>query len=349
MVCPSATNFYHCLGVRLPRYCVLAAFSVSLRYMETLSISVITPVYNRADCLARCIESVARQQLPPGVTLEHVVVDDGSTDGTPDLLRRCHGADGVPLVKIFQPRNRGTNAARNAAVNAASGDFVILLDSDDQMLPGAVSRIADAVRRHPGYGHYMFTVDDRADACAGYGATKEFAFEDFLLGRVGGDFVHMLRRQTVASLPFDEELRIFEGVFFMRFYRQAQRVMFVNEVLYHRDRDRADHVTFSLNMVSDTALARKLKALQLMCGFFEADYAATQAGRAIFGANLRKIHGYEVLLGRYAEAAGTAARLSQVGGQPSAAMRGIAALHLGRPAWAVARRLTLLKHRLKGH
>ena len=76
--------------------------------------SIITPVYNRADCVARCLDSVIRN-LQWGVELEHIVVDDGSHDETPKIVQNY--ADKHPHIKFIPfSQNRGTNAARNAAM-----------------------------------------------------------------------------------------------------------------------------------------------------------------------------------------------------------------------------------------
>lgn len=76
--------------------------------------SIITPVYNRADCVARCLDSVIRN-LQWGVELEHIVVDDGSHDETPKIVQNY--ADKHPHIKFIPfSQNRGTNADRKSVV-----------------------------------------------------------------------------------------------------------------------------------------------------------------------------------------------------------------------------------------
>lgn len=101
--------------------------------------SIITPVYNRADCVARCLDSVIRN-LQWGVELEHIVVDDGSHDETPKIVQNY--ADKHPHIKFIPfSQNRGTNAARNAAIAAATGEYCIILDSDDYFVNEAINFI----------------------------------------------------------------------------------------------------------------------------------------------------------------------------------------------------------------
>lgn len=95
-------------------------------------VSVIIPTYNRSRMLKEAIDSVLGQDYPH---FDLVVVDDGSTDATAELLK-TYGQD---LVVIRQP-NRGVSAARNAGIAAASGRYIAFLDSDDLWLPQKLSR-----------------------------------------------------------------------------------------------------------------------------------------------------------------------------------------------------------------
>jgi GT2 family glycosyltransferase len=90
-------------------------------------VSVVIPTYNRCDRLAGAIESVLHQTYAP---LELIVVDDGSTDGTADLLK-AYG-DGI---RVIHQENRGVSGARNTGIRAANGELIALLDSDDRWLP----------------------------------------------------------------------------------------------------------------------------------------------------------------------------------------------------------------------
>ena len=98
-----------------------------------LPISVIIPVYNRCELVCRAIDSVIAQTARPN---EILVVDDGSTDGTSDSVRRKYGQ----RVRVIEQANRGPSAARNTGIIAAKSDFVAFLDSDDEWLPQKLER-----------------------------------------------------------------------------------------------------------------------------------------------------------------------------------------------------------------
>ncbi len=92
-------------------------------------VTVVIPCYNQGRFLHDAIGSVARQQHP---RVELIVVNDGSTDAT-GVVARAAGA------RVLDQPNRGVSAARNAGLQHATGDFVIFLDADDELLPDAIS------------------------------------------------------------------------------------------------------------------------------------------------------------------------------------------------------------------
>jgi glycosyltransferase involved in cell wall biosynthesis len=104
-------------------------------------VSVIIPTCNRAWCLAEAVESVLAQDVA-GVEL--IVVDDGSTDRTPELL-----AGYGERIRVLRRENRGVSAARNAGIAAARGELVAFLDSDDVWLPGKLRAQVDFFAAHP--------------------------------------------------------------------------------------------------------------------------------------------------------------------------------------------------------
>lgn len=308
-----------------------------------MKISVITPVYNRQDCILQCLESVASQHVPGGFEVEHVVADDGSSDESPAIVREYAALhSGVKAVVL--PRNGGTNAARNAAARAATGEWVLFLDSDDIMLPGAIDTVCQTLKHRPGFLHYLFAADHRTDITSGYDSEVEFSFADFLLQRTGGDFVQLFRRETMLSLPFDEELRIHEGVFFMRFFRHAGKILFTNKIIYHINLGRPDHATYTLNLTNSTALQRRCKACDLMREFFEKDYLATEGGTGILADNARKAVMFHVLAGNYNSAKSHARLLKQLGDKVPMIPNLLMYTRTGRPAWHAVRLAMKFKH-----
>lgn len=103
-----------------------------------MKLAVVIPTYNRAHTLARALDSVLAQTLPAA---EIIVVDDGSQDGTGELLRQRY-----PGVTVLRQSNSGVSRARNRGVAAARFDWIAFLDSDDAWLPGKLATQADALQ-----------------------------------------------------------------------------------------------------------------------------------------------------------------------------------------------------------
>ena len=100
------------------------------------SVSVVIPSYNCAGYLARALDSVLSQDYP-AERVEVVVVDDGSRDDSPAIVRAY--AERNPRVHLLQQANAGPAAARNRAIGASHGELVAFLDADDRWLPGKLT------------------------------------------------------------------------------------------------------------------------------------------------------------------------------------------------------------------
>lgn len=305
-----------------------------------LRISVVTPVYNREDCVMRCLESVAAENC--GGRVEHILADDGSTDRSAEIVERFAATHpDVRLVRL--PRNMGPNAARNAAIAAASGDFVLFIDSDDSLAPGAVEFIEAVMDREPGYDQYLFACSHNRDAISSYGDRHVFSYSDFLSGKVFFDFAHVISRHTLLEYPFDESLRIHEYLFHLRFYRKAGRVLFVNRIVSLVDTTRADHVTFTTRKTNDRALAESRIYTRLFIEWFGDDLAALPGGASRLTALLNDSYAYAVLSGDYADARAVRSR----GACPALVYRVAAATRTGRIVWSAVKAAMSIKWRVR--
>ncbi|MBO4289917.1 MAG: glycosyltransferase family 2 protein [Lachnospiraceae bacterium] len=155
-----------------------------------MKLSVIVTVYNRKDDVGPCLDSILSQNYPD---MELIVVDDGSQDGSGDVIAAYVERYPDRVVPLFQ-ENAGVACARNLGLSAAKGEFVTYVDSDDIIPEGAFAAI-DAELDRGGYDILMFD----ATACYPDGRRERFApFYDGLSGVEGGE---LTPQQYILATP----------------------------------------------------------------------------------------------------------------------------------------------------
>ncbi len=194
--------------------------------MDIPEISVLITTYNVAGYIARTVESVLAQT---GVSFEVVIVDDGSSDGTWEIV--C-ALDDPRITAIQMEQNAGPSGARNRAIDTARGEWLAILDGDDVFLPGRLERMrnlaataaADIVvdnqlvmREADGGQSPMF----EASALAAEGVLSVASFirhnVDFSCGHGYGYFKPLLRAAFLREhgLRYRETIRIGEDYVFL--------------------------------------------------------------------------------------------------------------------------------------
>ena len=118
-------------------------------------VSVVIPCYNQARFLSEAIESALAQSY---IKVQIIVVDDGSTDNTSEVATLYAG------VKCIRQMNKGPADARNAGLQASSGEYLLFLDADDRLLPDAVDLGVRSLNSHSEcgfvYGHVRLIAQD---------------------------------------------------------------------------------------------------------------------------------------------------------------------------------------------
>jgi glycosyltransferase involved in cell wall biosynthesis len=108
--------------------------------MQLPKVSICIPTYNREHLLKETLDSVFAQTYKD---FEVVIVDDGSTDGTREMLQKC-GYN----VRYYRQDNQGESASRNKLVELSAGKYITFIDSDDLLFPDAVEELVKAIEKH---------------------------------------------------------------------------------------------------------------------------------------------------------------------------------------------------------
>jgi glycosyltransferase involved in cell wall biosynthesis len=168
-------------------------------------ISVVIPAFNSAAVLESAVRSVRAQD---GFSSEIIVVDDGSTDSTPSILRKNAAKD----LTVITQRNAGAGAARNAGIQAAHGEWIAFLDADDVWLPGKLDLQMSALAAHPDrsfcYGDGLLRDRHGEESLRRIRGVQTHLFLDLLQGPEFGVGSVIVRRSCFDRVGlFDTELR----------------------------------------------------------------------------------------------------------------------------------------------
>ena len=203
-----------------------------VRQMDTEPLfSIVMATYNRAHLLQRAISSVLNQSYR---NFELVIVDDGSTDNTEET---CRSFGDRRIAYFKQETNKGIMAARNRQLELAKGEYLAILDDDDELTPEAL-KVAVGKLAELSTGDVKILWFDRLNCeqnrRSGYGVTDEgpIRYEDLLCERVRGDFWQVMRRDIIGdSDRFDERLWCGEILLWLRLLRKF-KAHYVPKVLY---------------------------------------------------------------------------------------------------------------------
>lgn len=144
-----------------------------------MKLSIIIPVYNTADYLAACLDSV----LEPGCAdYEIVIVNDGSTDDS-GIIAAGYAGRFPALIRLITTENGGLGAARNVGLEATKGDYLLFLDSDDTLAAGALREMLDTLDGSFEIGIFdILQVNPSGDTVGtitGCGKDGDFALADY--------------------------------------------------------------------------------------------------------------------------------------------------------------------------
>lgn len=206
-------------------------------------ISVIIPVYNAEKYLKICLDSIINQIYK---NLEIICVDDGSTDHSLDILKFYEKKD--KRIKVYSQKNSGPSAARNNALNHATGDYISFVDADDFLVENAYKILAEVAIEKEKWDLIIFggnVIGERNDYIADKLTTKFHTYKDCEVGDVVFNekaarpflWLHFIKRELLekpTKLRFDESLNLGEDqIFQFGYVPRAKNVITLELKLYN--------------------------------------------------------------------------------------------------------------------
>lgn len=189
--------------------------------MDSISVSVIVPVYNVRDYLKTCLDSLINQRFDG---YEVLLVDDGSTDGSSTICDEY--AERYDVVRAYHKENGGISSARNYGLQAANGRWIIFVDSDDYWTSEDVLSILVRTAEDSGSDLVRFeytAVDEKGAYLYEYKYKKDHLLNKILTpyelfhSAVAGEFfacLYLIKKDLIGDLRFDEDRRFQEDIDF---------------------------------------------------------------------------------------------------------------------------------------
>lgn len=199
-------------------------------------VSVITPAHNAASVLARAIQAVADQTRG---SVEHIVIDDGSKDGTLELLQELSRE--VPHLRYLHQQRQGAGMARNLGIEAAQGRYIAFLDSDDLWLPRKLEAQVTFMEDYQcvfSYGDYHVRDRNRGDARGTFRTPHELTYDDLLRGCPIGCLTAAYNQEELGKAYMPRMARGQDWALWLSLTRNGTRAMRYPgvEAVYHRGR-----------------------------------------------------------------------------------------------------------------
>lgn len=259
-------------------------------------ISVIIPVYNTAQYLARCLRSVLEQDC----VYEVIAVNDGSTDRSADILA-AFSAEYPTKMKVLTQENQGVVAARAAGIAAASGDYLGFVDSDDEVTSDFYSVLFDMVQKyHADVAHcaYQKVYPDHTNIWHLPSKDGVYSREEAVKAQLSGVFdpslcLKLFAKHLFTNIQIPQDIRINEDYLLcIKLLAHADKVVYcdVPNYIYYV------HATSSSNHLPRVESVRDMFAVSAHVNGFIEKHVPTLTGVALQKQVFTCIHCYDTLI-----------------------------------------------------
>lgn len=205
-----------------------------------MAVSIIIPAYNSEKFIRRCLDSVVNQIYK---NIEIIVVDDASTDNTEKIIKEYAEKDNR-IRPFYSSENKGVSFSRNIGLKASTGEYIMFVDSDDELTKDAIRRMVDIANK------YNSDYVDSYQIIKYAKNNKEYMFTEFklpkkhlVLGSIENNpkIINMymyikgklIKKNLINDLLFDESLKIYEDLVFEQTIKSKVRnYVMINKPIY---------------------------------------------------------------------------------------------------------------------
>lgn len=175
-------------------------------------ISVIVPLYNKEKAIGNTIASIIRQTF---TDFELIIVDDGSTDNSAEIVRQIATTD--KRIKYIYKNNGGVSSARNYGLSRSTGEWIVFIDADDEMLPNNLDTLIKLVTKyHVNIGACNVLISNGVDIHPiNLRLKKESVFNNFIKAKLKGKAIFpngakIFHKSILGNNPYKESLSRYE-------------------------------------------------------------------------------------------------------------------------------------------
>ena len=237
-------------------------------------VSIIVPVYNVEQYLARCLESIISQTFKD---IEIICVNDGSTDSSAKILEEYAGKD--KRIKIITQTNKGLFSARHTGLKNASGQYVLFVDSDDWIDETLIEKAVSGIKKYNTdvvvFGAYsvkghmatkgMYSVEKISSKYKEKILTlKDYENDLFCLPPTAWNKLYKKELLDINNIKFQEIRNGEDQLFYLHMILTAKNIFVLNENLYYYVKNRPGSITSNNRKTTDAPIANLYIAEQLL-------------------------------------------------------------------------------------
>jgi len=203
---------------------------------DKIKISVVVPVYNRQDCVVRCIDSVLKNK-----PFELIIVDDGSTDNT---LRKIKARiKNENNVRLIIQGNKGVNVARQNGFWACKGSHIVFLDSDNELVPKSLDKVRSSLL---GMVNFFHSVNEGGVLISWNNTNKNvLGFTEWInTNKIGGEFLAVYNREVLEHTKMPTSRYPFEELWHNRMIRKEGCVNVFDGYIQKYNNDQKERMSF---------------------------------------------------------------------------------------------------------